>query len=199
MTALWLAFAQLGALIAAAFRAYTRPSGMAASPRPNQPPWADFGMVNSGGIRAGLPAAGESITWGHVDAVWPWPSQEPAGFTITGGGLRKMIEVANVKRMNAGAQGMVYHFDDNLRYKLKQSDGPREFALEEVTVAGLPLDDNKLYKGCSSTYVLEDDLLGTLGLGELLQPVAVESADVKDYLLQYIKKHSPVGRTTDTL
>ena len=48
-------FFQLGALIAAAFRAYTRPSGTMESPRADQPPWADFAIVNSGGIRAGLP------------------------------------------------------------------------------------------------------------------------------------------------
>jgi hypothetical protein len=33
----------------------------------------------------------------------------------------------------------------------------------------------------------------------VVQPVAVESADVKDYLLRYIACNSPVGRPTDTL
>ena len=56
-----------------------------------------------------------------------------------------------------------------------------------------------MYKGCASSYAFHEDLRGQLGLGpELLQEVPCEPAEVKDFLLQYMREHSPVGRD-DTL
>ena len=42
-----------------------------------------------------MPGEGEDITWGDVDAIWPWPNQEPAGFIMTGRALRHFLEVGN--------------------------------------------------------------------------------------------------------
>ena len=61
--------APLGALVAAALRAHTTSTAAAAAG--SSGPWADFGMVNGGGLRADLPGVGGDITWGTVDALWP--------------------------------------------------------------------------------------------------------------------------------
>lgn len=116
----------LGNLIADALRDYAH---------------ADFGMVNSGGIRMDLPA--QELTYADVFAVSPFDNY-PALVTLTGA---EVVEVLRV--MSVGTRGVMQV--SGLRYKVDSaldSDKPpaERNRIVSVTLAdGSPLDLQKLY------------------------------------------------------
>ena len=118
-------------------------------------PGADFAVLNSGGVRASLPAG--IITWRHVFEAMPFENRV-ATARLTGAELRRLLEVGTASSFGVFQVA-------GLRMKVRCTDPVQVVSL--TTIGGQELERHKLY-----TVVLNDYLLtGGDGVGVVMQGV----------------------------
>ncbi len=142
-------------------------------------PQADFAMLNSGGIRAALPAG--TVTVEHLAQAYPFDSKLVT-IPLTGREIMNIIrsgiaDYLNDDRTNklAIVAGLTYTFNGHTRTVTKIQ-----------TTAGNPIQPDKTYA------VVVPSFLSTGGDGfPRKQPIRILSDSVRDALIQQIKKHPP--------
>lgn len=107
----------------------------------------DVGWMNGGGIRAD--ATGDQFTKRDAYSIVPF-ANKVMKVEVSGAGIRQALEdgVANVDRLGGGfpqVSGMAY------AYSPTQPVGSR---VQDVTVAGVPLDDSRRYTIAVTNYVV---------------------------------------------
>ena len=143
---------------------------------------ADFGIMNSGGIREELPA-GELI-YAHLFAVSPFDNY-PAKVTLTG------AQLVDILRVMADGRRGIAQISSGLRYTIDASRPVGSDRLVAVTLAdGTPIDPQKLY-----TVVMPDFVaLGGDGTQDVMKNVPEDRLQVyfaqpiREVLIEQLKK-----------
>lgn len=165
----------LGTLIADALRAATG---------------ADFAMMNSGGIRAELPAG--ELTYGDIFAVSPFDNY-PAMVILSGAQIVDLLRATTT-----GARGILQV--SGLRYTYDASKRGLERLISVERTDGTPLDPDKLYS------VIMPDFIATGGDGAdvVMKNVPKDriqifyAAPIRDLLVAQLKKaEGPLEPKTD--
>jgi 5'-nucleotidase/UDP-sugar diphosphatase len=103
---------------------------------------ADIGFQNAGGLRADLPEG--AVTKGDVLDALPFLNTVIV-CEMTGGQIREVLEQSFSLR-----RGMMQVSGMRATYDMKRPEGKR---LVEAQVAGIPLDDNKIYRVATSSFI----------------------------------------------
>lgn len=124
---------------------------------------ADIGLVNGGGVRAGIKAG--NITFNDALAVFPFGNMGCV-VEVTGQQIKDALEMAsrNCPEENGGflhVSGMTYTIDTSVKSGVKLDDkgnftgvsGP--YRVTDITVNGEPLDLNRTYTVASHNYMLK--------------------------------------------
>ena len=124
---------------------------------------ADIGLVNGGGVRAGIKAG--NITFNDALAVFPFGNMGCV-VEVTGQQINGALEMAsrNCPEENGGflhVSGMTYTIDTSVKSGVKLDDkgnftgvsGP--YRVTDITVNGEPLDLNRTYTVASHNYMLK--------------------------------------------
>ncbi|HJQ22636.1 MAG TPA: bifunctional UDP-sugar hydrolase/5'-nucleotidase [Blastocatellia bacterium] len=140
---------------------------------------ADVGLQNAGGIRADLPAG--EVTKGHVLDALPFVNALTL-CEMTGAQLREIIEQGlSLER------GLIQVSGLRAVYDLNKPVGHR---LIELQVNGAPLDDRKIYRVATSSFLAEGgDLYQTF----LQTKQANTGKMLSETLMEYIEKHGEIA------
>lgn len=138
---------------------------------------ADIAIQNSGGIRAGI--ARGPITMEKVFSVLPFDNLLVT-VELTGAQIREIAEKAVAEGgriLQVSGMRVVY-----------RREGER-MTLREISAGGSPLDPSKTYRVATNDFlVMGGDNLKTFQQGKVL----VYGGTLRDVLVDYLKKHSPV-------
>ncbi|MEA2236006.1 MAG: 5-nucleotidase [Thermoanaerobaculia bacterium] len=157
----------------------------------------DIAVMNSGGIRADLPAG--SLIYANMFDVSPFDNF-PAIVTMTGAQVRQMLDMTVVGggRGILQASGIRYTFDEAL-----DADKPmmQRHRLTDVTLAnGQPLDPNASYRVAMIDFLVT----GGEGLDVVMKPIpdSLKTIDytrpIRDLLIDAIKSMpQPIAPKTD--
>ena len=140
---------------------------------------ADVGLQNAGGIRADLPAG--EVTKGHVLDALPFVNALTV-CEMTGAQLREIVEQGlSLER------GLIQVSGLRAVYDLNKPVGHR---LIELQVNGAPLDDRKLYRVATSSFLAEGgDLYQTF-----LQTRQTNTGRMlSETVMEYLEKHGEVA------
>ncbi len=134
---------------------------------------ADIGMTNGGGLRANLPAG--QLIYDGLFKLAPFDNQL-ALMTVTGAQLRQAMHIGAY-----GGQG-AYVWSKNVRFNINRcSDEGGENTIENITINGVPLENDKIYRVATSDYLAG----GGSGIKQLgLAPSAIRVFWDKEYLLR---------------
>ncbi|GAB4342730.1 MAG: bifunctional UDP-sugar hydrolase/5'-nucleotidase [Calditrichia bacterium] len=142
---------------------------------------ADFSFTNYGGIRADLKVG--PITREDVFKVLPFGNQL-VEFRCSGSFLKQIIE----EKIKGNRRGMAIS-GGQIVYSKTAPDGQKVISF---TINGQPLQADKLYRVITTDYLME----GNSGLSILKQipqeHVAYTGTLMRDALIEYIKKNSPL-------
>jgi 5'-nucleotidase len=157
----------------------------------------DIAVMNSGGIRADLPAG--SLIYANMFDVSPFDNF-PAVVTMTGAQVRQMLDLTVVGggRGILQASGIRYTYDEALAIEKPMMQRHR---LTDVTLAnGQPLDPNASYRVAMIDFLVT----GGEGLDVVMKPIpdALKTIDythpIRDLLIAAIKSMpQPIAPKTD--
>jgi 5'-nucleotidase len=146
---------------------------------------ADFAFLNSGGIRADLPAG--TILYSHMFDVSPFDNF-PTLVTLTGAQVKRMLEITSIGggRGILQTSGLHYTFDES-----RDSDKPaaQRNRLLSVTLAdGKPLDPAALYRVATIDFLVTGE-----GLEPLMKTIPADrikidySRPIRELLIDALK------------
>jgi 2',3'-cyclic-nucleotide 2'-phosphodiesterase (5'-nucleotidase family) len=147
---------------------------------------ADFAFVNLGGLRTDL-AAGD-LTIGDLLRIMPFDNAL-AVVQMSGRMIREIFE----RKGRRGSSGIAF----SGAKVIVDPDAPEGERVRELLIGDQPLEPDKLYRVCTTDYLLE----GNSGLDVLTQipPDQVQYLQVIDRtaVSHYVEKHSPVNPRVD--
>jgi len=137
---------------------------------------ADMGLINIGGIRNSLTEG--NITVGNIYEILPFENSLCV-LTLKGAAMKQLFE--NIAtRMGEGVSGV----------ELKIS---KEGKLLQATIAGKPIEDDKLYTVSTIDYVADgnDEMTALLQAEKRICP---EGATVRSLFMKYVEKQTAAGK-----
>jgi 2',3'-cyclic-nucleotide 2'-phosphodiesterase (5'-nucleotidase family) len=140
---------------------------------------ADICLVNSGGIRSGMPAG--DITWGHIYQALPYDNTVVT-FLMRGSEIERMIKL--LCHNNEKFDGFQFA---GLEGTLNMADGQPE----NITINGVPLDKNKVYRVSTSSFVANGNLGGDL-LFAKVESIENSHIFMRDAAIAYLQKNPQV-------
>jgi len=145
---------------------------------------ADFSFTNYGGVRADLKAG--PITREDIFKVLPFGNQV-VRFKASGAFLKRLIE----RKLRGNGRGLAISGGE-IAYNPNRPDGSK---ITAFTLNGEPLKSDRMYQLATTDYLME----GNSGLGLLLEvpqeAVAYTGILLREAVIEYIKKNSPLNIT----
>jgi 5'-nucleotidase len=146
---------------------------------------ADMALINGGGVRTGLPAG--KITIEDCIKIFPF-SNTVTKLTIKGSTLREAFSMVAKARMK-GTCGCFLHVSKGVKVRY------HEGAVAELSLNGLPINDNNLYT------VAMSDFTAAGGDGfSMFSPVPERFSDgirINDILVDYVKSLKTINTETE--
>ncbi|MBP7562357.1 MAG: bifunctional metallophosphatase/5'-nucleotidase [Candidatus Cloacimonetes bacterium] len=147
---------------------------------------ADFAFINLGGVRAEIPMG--PVTYRHVFNVMPFDNQVVT-ILVDGVMLKKIIETRV-----AGSRAGLILAGGKITYSRSRNDFDRVTRLE---IAGEPWKADKIYRVATTDFLLQGNagltLLTTIPESQVIR----HEVNLRDAMVDYFKKHSPVKVVID--
>jgi 5'-nucleotidase / UDP-sugar diphosphatase len=147
---------------------------------------ADFGFLNLGGVRGQI-AAGP-ITYRKVFDVMPFDNQI-VSFMCNGAFLKRIIEM----RVAGGRHGLLVS-GVNVVYSKARADMDR---VTKLMINGQPWEPNKMYKVATTDFLMQGNAGLTLLTSVPEDQITNYQTNLRDGIVNYIKKNSPVRTKID--
>jgi 2',3'-cyclic-nucleotide 2'-phosphodiesterase (5'-nucleotidase family) len=139
---------------------------------------SEVAIQNNGGLRTSIPAG--KITMEQVYTLLPFDNNLMT-MDLTG------AQIADILEYNAKTEGMLQVSGLRVVYDLAAPEGSR---VKELTIGGKPADRSRIYRVTTNDFLAAGgDRFGMFREGKN----AVVGDDIRDALLDYLKKQSPVS------
>ncbi|NOX36675.1 MAG: bifunctional metallophosphatase/5'-nucleotidase [Calditrichaeota bacterium] len=147
---------------------------------------ADFAFTNFGGIRADLKKG--PITRADVFRVLPFGNQIVT-FHATGKFIKDILE----QKLKGGGRGLAIS-GGKVIFNRQRPDGQRVVYME---IGGKPLEPKRTYRVATTDYLMEGNSGLTLLKTVPPEEVAYTGILLREAVIEYIRKHSPLHIQTD--
>jgi 5'-nucleotidase / UDP-sugar diphosphatase len=143
---------------------------------------SDVAIQNNGGLRTTIPAG--KITLEQVYTLLPFDNNLMT-MDLTG------AQIAEILEYNAKTEGMLQVSGLKVVYDLTAPEGSR---VKELAIGGKPADRLRIYRVTTNDFLAAGgDRFGMFREGKN----AVVGDDIREAVLVYLKKHSPVSPRTE--